>query len=77
VPSRLSSNSANAQVFNFGCSYQKNLASQIADPRDVVRPRQEGPIDVDKRLAGIERIRESDQSRLEPDNKSIRKLIPE
>lgn len=77
APSRLPGVASNAQNFNFGCSYQKNLAAQIADPRDLVRPRQEGPIDVDKRLAGIERIRDKDQSRLEPTSTTIRKLIPE
>jgi pilus assembly protein CpaD len=66
VQSRLSSSIANNVAYNFGCSYQKNLAAQIADPRDLVRPRQEGAIDVDKRLAGIERIRESAQNDLKP-----------
>jgi pilus assembly protein CpaD len=73
----LAANAANREPFNFGCSYQKNLAAQIADPRDLVRPRQEGPIDVDKRLAGIERSRETDQKRIEPVSSSIRKMIPE
>jgi pilus assembly protein CpaD len=77
VPSRLSANASNSQANNFGCTYQRNLAAQIADPRDLVRPRQEGPIDVDKRLAGIERTRESDQSRLEPGGTSIKKLVQE
>ncbi len=77
VPSRLSTASTNSQNYNFGCSYQKNFAAQIADPRDLLRPRQEGPIDVDKRLAGIERIRDSEQNRLEPTSTSTRKLIPE
>jgi pilus assembly protein CpaD len=77
VPSRFSANAANPQANNFGCTYQRNLAAQVADPRDLVRPRQEGPIDVDKRLAGIERIRESDQSRLEPSGNTTKKLVQE
>jgi pilus assembly protein CpaD len=77
VPSRFSANSANPQANNFGCTYQRNLAAQVADPRDLVRPRQEGPIDVDKRLAGIERTRESDQSRLEPSGNTTKKLVQE
>jgi pilus assembly protein CpaD len=77
APSRFSANISNRQANNFGCSYQRNLAAQIADPRDLVRPRQEGPIDVDKRLAGIERTRETDQSRLEPGGTSIKKLVQE
>jgi pilus assembly protein CpaD len=77
VPSRFSANIVNRQANNFGCTYQRNLAAQIADPRDLLRPRQEGAIDVDKRLAGIERIRESDQNRIEPSGTSIKKLIQE
>ncbi len=77
VPVRPPSLHSNSQSYNFGCAYQKNLAAQIADPRDLLRPRQEGPIDVDKRLAGIERIREQETSRIEPEQKTVRKLIPE
>jgi pilus assembly protein CpaD len=77
VPSRFSANAANPQASNFGCSFQKNLAAQVADPRDLVRPRQEGPIDVDKRLAGIERNREADQRRIEPGGNTIKKLVQE
>jgi pilus assembly protein CpaD len=77
VPSRFSANASNSQANNFGCTYQRNLAAQISDPRDLVRPRQEGPIDVDKRLAGIERTRESDQSRLEPSGNTTKKLVQE
>ena len=76
-PSGFRANASNSQSFNFGCSYQKNLAAQIADPRDLVRPRQEGPVDADKRLAGIERLRETDQKRIEPNSSSVRKMIPE
>ncbi len=77
VPSRFSANIVNRQANNFGCTYQRNLAAQIADPRDLLQPRQEGAIDVDKRLAGIERIREGDQNRLEPNGTSLKKLIQE
>ena len=44
---------------NFGCSYQKNFAAQVANPIDLVRPREEGPIDTEKRLAGIGRLRDA------------------
>jgi pilus assembly protein CpaD len=77
VPSRFSANAANPQANNFGCTFQRNLAAQVADPRDLVRPRQEGPIDVDKRLAGIERNREADQRRIEPGGNTIKKLVQE
>jgi pilus assembly protein CpaD len=75
VPSRLKINSGNYSTFNFGCSYQKNLAAQIADPRDLVRPRQEGPVDAEKRLAGIERIRDGDQNELKPGGTSIKQIV--
>jgi pilus assembly protein CpaD len=77
VPSRFSANAANPQANNFCCTFQRNLAAQVADPRDLVRPRQEGPIDVDKRLAGIERNREADQRRIEPGGNTIKKLVQE
>ncbi|MCA3565029.1 MAG: CpaD family pilus assembly protein [Methylocystis sp.] len=75
VPTRLKINSGNYSNYNFGCSYQKNLAAQIADPRDLVRPRQEGPVDAEKRLAGIERIREGDQNELKPAGTSIKQIV--
>jgi pilus assembly protein CpaD len=51
-------NRENSITFNFGCSYQQNLAAQIDDPRDLVRPRRESDIDTQKRAAAIERLRE-------------------
>jgi pilus assembly protein CpaD len=47
----------NRSLPNFGCSYQKNLAAQVADPRDLVRPRHETEIDGEKRLQGVQRLR--------------------
>jgi pilus assembly protein CpaD len=77
VPVRGLAVGSNSQNYNFGCAYQKNLAAQIADPRDLLRPRQEGPIDVDRRLAGIERLRETETNPIAPQGTSLRKLIPE
>jgi pilus assembly protein CpaD len=77
VPTRYRDNNLNAPPFNFGCSYQKNLAAQVADPRDLVRPRQEGPIDVERRTTGIERIRDNDAQELKPAGKSLRTLVTE
>lgn len=48
----------NAPMRNFGCSYQTNLAAQIADPLDLVRGRQEGRIDTVKRMGAIDKLRE-------------------
>jgi pilus assembly protein CpaD len=70
-------NNRNAPPRNFGCSYQQNLAAQIADPRDLARPRQEGPIDVERRTSGIERIRENDAQELKPGGKSLKTLASE
>jgi pilus assembly protein CpaD len=77
VPSRFRENNINGQPPNFGCSFQKNLAAQVADPRDLVRPRQEGPIDVERRTTGIERIRENDAQELKPGGVTLKKLVGE
>ena len=66
VQTRFSANSQNVPAHNFGCTYQRNLAAQVADPRDLVRARQDGPVDVNKRLAGIERLRTSTANELKP-----------
>jgi pilus assembly protein CpaD len=77
VPTRWRENNTNSSPYNFGCSYQKNLAAQVADPRDLVRPRQEGPIDVERRTSGIERIRENQAQELKPGGKSLKSLVTE
>jgi pilus assembly protein CpaD len=77
VPATIRESNANAQYPNFGCSYQQNLAAQIADPRDLVRPRQEGPIDVDRRTTGIERIRQNAAQELKPSGKSLKSISTE
>ena len=43
---------------NFGCAYQSAIAAQVANPIDLARPRQEGPIDVLKRSKDIEDLRQ-------------------
>jgi pilus assembly protein CpaD len=77
VPIRLKENNTNAPTYNLGCSYQKNLAAQVADPRDFLRPRQEGPIDVERRTKGIERIRKNESQELKPGGKSLKTLVTE
>jgi pilus assembly protein CpaD len=77
LPTTFRASNSNSSAYNFGCSYQKNLASQVADPRDLVRPRQEGPIDVERRTTGIERIRENEAQELKPGGKSLRTLVTE
>jgi pilus assembly protein CpaD len=48
----------NRPYWNFGCATQSNVASQIADPVDLVRARPEGRIDTLKRLKAIDSIRQ-------------------
>lgn len=47
----------NRAYYNFGCAYQANIAAQVADPVDFVRPRSETPSDTLKRMGGIEKLR--------------------
>ena len=49
----------NAPPSNFGCAYQSAIAAQVAYPLDLVRPRQEGAIDIEKRNQSIKSIRSS------------------
>ncbi|MFC5385124.1 CpaD family pilus assembly protein [Aquamicrobium segne] len=39
----------NKHYANFGCSYQNNLAAQIANPADLMGPRKQDPIDAENR----------------------------
>jgi pilus assembly protein CpaD len=48
-PEDLTVNAENKHYADFGCSYQHNLAAQIADPNDLVGPRKEGDIDAENR----------------------------
>ena len=48
----------NRTYYNFGCATQKDFAMQIDDPRDLVRARTEGPIDVQMRTRAITNIRQ-------------------
>jgi pilus assembly protein CpaD len=42
-------NTENKHYADFGCSYQRNLAAQIADPNDLIGPRKEGDVDAENR----------------------------
>jgi pilus assembly protein CpaD len=76
IPSNFKDNLNNQSPNNFGCAYQKNLAAQINDPRDLVRPRHEGPIDSTKRLAAIEKIRaDKGNNSLMPGGTSLRDTL--
>ncbi len=50
----------NRPYYNLGCAYQSHLATQVADPRDLIRSRPEGEIDIGKRLQDIETVRDNE-----------------
>lgn len=39
---------------NFGCAVQHNIAAQVADPRDLLGPREAGPADTARRAVTVE-----------------------
>jgi pilus assembly protein CpaD len=52
-PEDLAQTSENKHYANFGCSYQNNLAAQIANPADLLGPRQPSDIDIERRMVVI------------------------
>lgn len=48
-PKDLSDTTDNKHYANFGCSYQNNVAAQIANPEDLLGPRKSMPIDAANR----------------------------
>ncbi|MBV8594281.1 MAG: hypothetical protein JOZ27_08285, partial [Caulobacteraceae bacterium] len=54
---------ANTLHSDFGCATAKNLAAMVADPRDLVAPREMGPPVGDPAVAGVDRYR---HDRVEP-----------
>lgn len=57
-PADLMENSENKHWANFGCSYQNNLAAQIANPADLLGPRKPSEIDTARRSVSIDDYRE-------------------
>lgn len=47
----------NQPNWNFGCSTQRNLAAMVADPADLVQPREETPIYAQRRTAVMDKYR--------------------
>ncbi len=47
----------NNPYWNYGCSTQKNLAAQVADPRDLLGPTAESPQDSISRARGVIEVR--------------------
>ena len=53
-PKDVLESSENKHYANFGCSYQNNVAAQIANPADLLGPRKQTPIDAANRGAVID-----------------------
>jgi pilus assembly protein CpaD len=53
-PDDLGETSENKHYADFGCSYQNNLAAQIANPNDLLGPRKPSTIDAENRGAVID-----------------------
>jgi pilus assembly protein CpaD len=47
----------NKPYYNFGCSYQRNMAAMIDNPSDLVQPRAETPAYTMRRTEGFEKYR--------------------
>ena len=47
----------NRSYYNLGCASQSTLTAQVADPRDLVKPRAEDPTDVQLRTRAIQLLR--------------------
>jgi pilus assembly protein CpaD len=56
-PEDLMNNTENKHYANFGCSYQNNLAAQIANPADLIGPRKLSEVDAEKRGVVIDEYR--------------------
>lgn len=50
------SSSRNEQYWNFGCASQQNLAAQVEDPEDFIRPRAEAPASATRRTDVMRRF---------------------
>jgi pilus assembly protein CpaD len=51
---------ANKPAWNHGCSYQRNLAAQVANPADLVQPRSETPVLASRRNTVTEKYRKGE-----------------
>lgn len=58
-PDDLSNTSDNKHYANFGCSYQNNLAAQVANPHDLAGPRRPSEVDAEKRGVVIDDYRDA------------------
>lgn len=58
-PEDLADTTANKHYANFGCAYQNNLAAQVANPADLLGPRQPTEIDAQRRETVIDGYRKA------------------
>jgi pilus assembly protein CpaD len=58
-PEDIANTVENKHYANFGCSYQNNLAAQIANPSDLLGPRKETTIDAERRSIVIDDYRDA------------------
>jgi pilus assembly protein CpaD len=65
-------NRENKHYANFGCSYQNNLAAQIANPNDLLGPRKPTEIDAEKRGAVIDDYRDRGRRDFTPRTNDLR-----
>ncbi|MDH4986379.1 CpaD family pilus assembly protein [Aminobacter anthyllidis] len=56
-PEDIANTTDNKHYANFGCSYQNNLAAQIANPADLLGPRKQTEIDAENRNVVIDQYR--------------------
>lgn len=56
-PADLADTADNKHYANFGCSFQNNLAAQVANPADLLGPRQPSEIDAERRETVIDGYR--------------------
>ena len=50
------SSNRNSDFYNFGCAYQQNLAAQVEDPEDFIRPRAETPASATRRADVLDKF---------------------
>ena len=52
----------NQQYYNFGCASQRNLAAVVANPSDLVQPRQETPPYGARRVVALDKYRKGEST---------------
>src|ERR1700761_4027714 len=52
----------NADYYNFGCAYQRNMAAMIDNPSDLAQPRTETPAYSERRTEGFEKYRKGNDT---------------